>query len=152
MHKTLIASVLTIAVAFNGLSATPAQAGNDLAKVIAGVATLYIIGKAVQNSRQDNAQPARANQRPYFLDKGHRKCLRQKYRDGRWVTYRDRKCMQRHKERRVEKPRACLRKRWTNDGWKKYYDRSCLRRYNAEAGYRDDYRSERDHDRRREHD
>lgn len=160
MKSTLIASVLAAAMAFNGMGATAARAGSeDVAKVLAGAAALFIIGKAISGRNDDNTGYNNAvsrashyngdtfsrydNDRRYRGDnRRSRRCLRQKNRNGRWVTYRDGRCMKRY-NREAEKPRVCPRKRWTNNGWKKYYDRRCLRRHGSDVSRRDGYRWQR---------
>lgn len=54
MLRPLLAPVLAAALALSPVAAAPARAdGEDLAKVLAGLATLYIIGRAVNQHRQE---------------------------------------------------------------------------------------------------
>lgn len=58
MHRKFIALIIASAIAVTGLSAVPARAeGGDVAKVLAGLAVLAIIGVAIDKSR-DDAPPA----------------------------------------------------------------------------------------------
>src|SRR6056297_1962117 len=52
LYRKFIATVLGAAVAVTGLTAAPARADNDAAKVIAGVAALAIIGAAVAEANK----------------------------------------------------------------------------------------------------
>ena len=56
-HRSFIAliSALSLAVAITGASAAPARAGDDTARVLAGIAALAIIGAAIEESRDDRA-------------------------------------------------------------------------------------------------
>ncbi|MEO0371611.1 MAG: hypothetical protein AAF231_09175 [Pseudomonadota bacterium] len=66
LFKGLTTSMAAIAIAFAGLSATPAKADNDTAKIIAGVAALAIIGAAISENRKDRRQVSRYHQRPAY--------------------------------------------------------------------------------------
>lgn len=46
-HRKFIAIVLAAALAITGVSSAPAQAGNDVGKVVAGLAVLGILGAAL---------------------------------------------------------------------------------------------------------
>lgn len=52
-HKHFIAAILAAAISITALSSAPARAGNDTAKIIAGVAALAIIGAAVADASRD---------------------------------------------------------------------------------------------------
>ncbi len=53
MHRYFIAAVVTLTVLITGFSAAPARANNtdDLAKVLAGIAALAIVGKVIHDRR-----------------------------------------------------------------------------------------------------
>ncbi|MDP4989966.1 MAG: hypothetical protein NWQ37_01980 [Marivita lacus] len=53
MSRTFIAAVLAVSTTIAAFSAMPARAASeeDIAKLLAGAATVFIIGKAIQNSR-----------------------------------------------------------------------------------------------------
>ncbi|MFA8384938.1 MAG: hypothetical protein ACEPO2_04895 [Pelagibaca sp.] len=53
MSRKFIAAVLAVSTTIAGFSAMPARAASeeDIAKLLAGAATVFIIGKAIQNSR-----------------------------------------------------------------------------------------------------
>ncbi|MDW3118383.1 MAG: hypothetical protein R8G60_11815 [Roseovarius pacificus] len=50
-HRQFIAAVLAAAVAVTGMTAAPARADNDAAKVIAGVAALAVLGAAMSDAK-----------------------------------------------------------------------------------------------------
>lgn len=56
MSRKFIAAVLAISTTIATVSAMPARAASedDIAKLLAGAATIFIIGKAIQNSRDDD--------------------------------------------------------------------------------------------------
>ena len=58
MHRTFITSVVAAAIAITGLSATPARAadGSDVARFLAGLAALAIVGAAIRESRDRDKQ------------------------------------------------------------------------------------------------
>lgn len=55
MHRKFIALIIAAGIAVTGLSAAPARADEDVAKVLAGLAMLAIIGKAISDSRDDGS-------------------------------------------------------------------------------------------------
>ncbi len=59
MHRKFIAIILASALAITGLNARAAAAGNsdDIAKWIAGIATLAIIGAAISNQNDRKSKP-----------------------------------------------------------------------------------------------
>ena len=56
-YKSFIASIMAAAIALTTFSAAPARAGDDAAKIIAGVAALAIIGAAIADSKNDDDSP-----------------------------------------------------------------------------------------------
>ncbi|MFQ5623539.1 MAG: hypothetical protein ACE5FS_09095 [Paracoccaceae bacterium] len=147
MFRTLTASVLVAAVALAGVSATPARANDDLAKILAGAAAIFIIGKAIESSN-DNNRRRKATVSSRAATATHR-CERKYFRNGRWHSYYDRRCLARYDrqrgydrdrwhdryrdhDRRFAKPRVCLRQRWTRNGWVTYYDKPCLERFSRQ--------------------
>lgn len=63
-HRKFIAFVLCLSLAITGFSAAPARAGDDVAKVLAGLAALAIIGAAI-NDRRDERK-AHVTRRPAY--------------------------------------------------------------------------------------
>jgi len=116
MRNTFIASVLSIALAATSVTATPARADEDVAKIIAGLALLGIIaGVSKKDRRHDPAPVMRRSPRhdpAPVAGGGHR------YKD----VSRDR--------RRAAKiaPRQCLRNQWTHRGERSVYSARCLQR------------------------
>ncbi len=55
LHRKFIVTILALSVAITGLNATPARADSeDIAKILAGVAVLGIIGAAINDRKHDN--------------------------------------------------------------------------------------------------
>ncbi len=64
MSRTFIAAVLAISTTIATVSAVPARAASeeDIAKLLAGAATVFIIGKAIQNSRDSSRKDGKKNE------------------------------------------------------------------------------------------
>ncbi|MGG7646214.1 hypothetical protein ACQ5SP_15485 [Rhodovulum sp. YNF3179] len=145
MLRQITLALAAGAVALAGLTATAAPAradGEDIAKALAGVATIFIIGKAIEQAKDDRRDKAKKPARKArHHGGGDRQCLRQIRRHGEWVSYYDRKCLKRQdrhrdragyrgRDRHADRyPRTCQRKRWTRHGWESYYAQRCLRRH-----------------------
>lgn len=54
MHRKFIALIITVAVAVTGLTAPARADTDDIAKVLAGIAALAIIGKAISDHNDDD--------------------------------------------------------------------------------------------------
>lgn len=61
MSRRFIAAVLAVSTAIAAFSAAPARAASeeDIARLLAGAATVFIIGKAIQNARDDDRDDRR---------------------------------------------------------------------------------------------
>ncbi len=83
LFKGFTTSMAAIAIAFAGLSASPARADNETAKIIAGVAALAIIGAAISENRKDRRQVSRYYNRPaynpYYYNQRQRQAYRKHY-------------------------------------------------------------------------
>lgn len=141
LHRQFIAAVLAAAVAVTGLTAAPARADNDAAKVIAAVAALAIIGAAVADANKSKrpkviyrTPPAYGHHKQHVRHKGYKTHKRHKadkrhdrynrhvepyrgHRQGGAVPYRAQK--------RVALPNACL---IANNGGRAVYSARCLER------------------------
>ena len=149
MTKTTLATVLALSLAATGFAAAPARAADsgDVAKIAAGLATLFIIGKALENS--DTAPDRR---RPHdYRDYGHShkpkplparswqgrkhlpaQCL---YAHNSWsgrITMLNRRCLEKTYRHASSLPTACRVEANTRKGMRRGYDPKCLRGY----GYR----------------
>ena len=139
-HRKFIAAILASSIAITSLTAAPARADNDAAKVIAGVAALAIIGAAVADSRSNrNATVYRAQPQRYYPPRTvyrpapvtraavipHYRAALHSYRPVHQRGY------QKHAapRSRVALPNACLVKA---NGQRSVYSAHCLRRH----GYR----------------
>ncbi|MEQ9261138.1 MAG: hypothetical protein RIG84_18785 [Roseovarius sp.] len=73
LHDHLIAGVAAGALGLAGLSATPASADNDTAKIIAGAAALAIVGAAIADSADNRRyRGVTRGHGGYHPDRGHR--------------------------------------------------------------------------------
>ncbi|MFZ7093510.1 hypothetical protein [Primorskyibacter sp. 2E233] len=118
MSAKFITGVLTIAATIAAFSAAPARAGNDdeIAKIVAGVATLYIAGQLI-NELSDNGAIVqvhgpgdRYDDRRYGHQGG-------KWKGGKWQGHRFNKVLPGSCVRKIQKrhtrfvlPRHCLRR------------------------------------------
>ncbi|WP_406647864.1 hypothetical protein QEZ52_03005 [Aliisedimentitalea scapharcae] len=66
LHRRFIAIVLAASVAVTGFTAAPARAGDDLGKILAGLAAIALIGVAVEKRRKDKAEVVTRN--PVHVD------------------------------------------------------------------------------------
>ena len=67
LHRKFIAFVLATSIAITGLSAAPARANEDVAKIIAGLAVLGILGAAINRDRHRNNYVARSATNPVIV-------------------------------------------------------------------------------------
>ncbi|HKL05514.1 MAG TPA: hypothetical protein VJ929_06860 [Roseovarius sp.] len=141
LHRQFIAAVLAAAVAVTGLTAAPARADNDAAKVIAGVAALAIIGAAVADANKSKrpkviyqAPPAYGHQKHQARHKGYKAHKRHKaqsrhQRHNRHVQthrgYWQGGAVSHRAQKRVALPNACL---IANNGGRAVYSARCLER------------------------
>ncbi len=141
IHRQFIATVLAAAVAMTGLTAAPARADNDAAKVIAGVAALAIIGAAVADANKSKRPkviyPAprayghhkhHARHKGYKAHKRHRAHQRHNRYNRHVEPYRGHRqggVIPRRATNRVALPNACL---IANNGGRAVYSARCLER------------------------
>ncbi len=61
MTRKVIAGVLALSLAFAGVSAAPAHAGNnkEAGRVLAGALALFVIGQAIQDAKRRKQAPVR---------------------------------------------------------------------------------------------
>ncbi|WP_296938317.1 hypothetical protein [uncultured Marivita sp.] len=76
MSRKFIAAVLAVSTTIAAVSAVPARAASeeDIAKILAGAATIFIMGKAIQNSRDDDKKDKKKEVRhlaPDYRPKHH---------------------------------------------------------------------------------
>ncbi|ATF19881.1 hypothetical protein [Phaeobacter gallaeciensis] len=64
-HRKFITLIVAAAIAVTGFSTAPARADEDVAKVLAGLAVLGIIGAIVKNNRDDDRQQVTRPHRPH---------------------------------------------------------------------------------------
>jgi hypothetical protein len=64
LHRKFIAFVLAASIAITGLSAAPARANDDVAKLLAGLAVLGILGVAINKERHKSRTVTRRAPEP----------------------------------------------------------------------------------------
>ena len=113
MFRTIAAATLSAAVAFSPMAATPAQADNsrDLVAILAGAATLIIIGAAVSRDRRSKTPPPAVHVPP---------------KPPVYPRPSPPKPVYPHHNKTVDS--RCLRSVQTRSGWQNLFLRSCLQR------------------------
>ncbi|MEP2716356.1 hypothetical protein [Pseudophaeobacter sp.] len=145
-HRKFIAIILAAALAVTGASTVPAQAGNDVGKVVAGLAVLGILGAALHNHntrdrrRETVTRPHRPNPTPtprplpprfgrYDLPA---QCVKYfpSFRDGRSLVARG--CLKRNYGSVHALPQSCKVTFWNGQKNRTAYKPRCLNKH----GYR----------------
>lgn len=109
MKRTLIAGVTALSVMLSGFSATPVAANTDdeaVGRLLFGLATLLVIGKAIENANDRDDRRDTADHRPSRRDHADRPAQR----------------------RLPMVPSQCLRRFETNNGERPLFVRRCLER------------------------
>lgn len=128
MSKKLIATVLATSIALTSFFAVPAMAkNNDGAKILGGLAALYIISRIIKDNKRDK----RAAAKPTVPSR----CLKTFYtRNGAREAY-GAHCLRKHAPR-LSLPEQCQRRINTDYGRRKVYGPNCLRSHGFNvAGY-----------------
>lgn len=146
MSRKFIAGLLAVSITIAGFSAAPARAADadDVARFLGAAATLFILGKAIEQSRRDDAPKAYSHQRkplPRVVPRKHRKahraaplprrCLRN-VTGARTKTVMGARCLQRNYKSARPLPASCRLKVSTARGIRPAYSTRCLRK----RGYR----------------
>lgn len=150
------AGLMALSLAIGGFSAAPARAdGEDVAKVLGGLLTLYVIGKAIDDNKSDKKQTASKPKQPNKkkthdhphkenpFDRMHRKpglsyvipseCImtaRGRHGGPQLVAFD--KCLKRKRPVQAHLPVACETRVSTRHGKSKAYEMGCLTNF----GYR----------------
>lgn len=67
LHRKFITFVLAASMAITGFSAVPARADEDVARFIAGLAVLGILGAAINQNRHQNTYVSRSDTDPAYV-------------------------------------------------------------------------------------
>ncbi len=143
MHRKFIALVLSTALAITGLSAVPARADGDTARLLAGIAALALIGAAIRNKRDrpdvshNYIQPPRPlPPRPLPPKVARRnlplQCLRSHSVNGHRRNMVTAGCLKNNYAFNRSLPYACQRGFWDGNRNRTGYEPQCLRK----RGYR----------------
>jgi hypothetical protein len=145
LHRKFIAFVLATSIAITGFSAAPARAGDDVAKLLAGLAVLGVLGVAISKERRKNRTVSRNTVEPAPVHTQPRplppriarydlpgKCLRYfpAFRDGRNLV--GQKCLRNNYRHVNALPQQCRVTFWNGRRHKSAFKPRCLRR----NGYR----------------
>lgn len=148
MHRKFIALVLASALAITGLSAVPARADGDTARIFAGLAALAIIGAALERNRRHTTvtkqyiqppypQPTRSQPTrplPSYVSRRDlpQVCLRNRSVNGQRRNLFGARCLQNKYTYTSSLPYACQLGYWDGQKNRIGYEPLCLR----ERGYR----------------
>ncbi|VAV93263.1 hypothetical protein MNBD_ALPHA07-1536 [hydrothermal vent metagenome] len=135
IHRKFIALIAATSIAVTGLTAAPAQAKDDTAKIIAGVAALALIGVVVSQSNKSRNRNRTTRTQPYdnggvYGGGGYRDD--NSYNNGgyrRDDNYYDDDSYNRPQPRRTQRkvlPRSCKVQARTRNGRVPAYSGSCL--------------------------
>lgn len=145
LHRKFIAFVLAASIAITGFSAAPARADEDVAKIIAGLAVLGILGAAINRDRHRNNHVTRAPANPVYVHPQPRplpprvarydlpgKCLRNfpAFQNGKNLM--GQKCLQKNYRHANSLPQHCRVTFWNGRHHKNAFKPQCLHR----NGYR----------------
>ncbi|OUS34749.1 hypothetical protein A9Q94_15285 [Rhodobacterales bacterium 56_14_T64] len=145
LHRKFIAFVLAASIAITGFSAAPARADEDVAKLLAGLAVLGILGVAINRDRHRNNHVTRAPADPVIVHPQPRplpprvarydlpgKCLRNfpAFQNGKNLM--GQKCLQKNYRHANSLPQQCRVTFWNGRRHKNAFKPRCLRR----NGYR----------------
>ncbi|GFE66241.1 hypothetical protein [Litoreibacter roseus] len=155
MKHTLLTLLIGVSIAMSPVAAAPARADNDVAKIAAGLATLFILGKALEgrdDDRKNKTKKAKRHTKRYddrhfrhdsdddddrYRKRDHRsskhrrkiaprRCLREQWTRRSWRDVYGARCLE--DRARVRPPRDCLRRSQTDSGPRRFYTQRCLRR------------------------
>lgn len=138
MHRQFIALILSLALAITGLSAVPARADGDTARLLAGLAALAFIGAAIQQKRDRRVvtQNHSLQPRPLPQQIGRKdlpqQCLRSRSVNGYQRNLFGARCLQKNYAFNRSLPNACRLGYWERGRNRTGYAPRCLR----ERGYR----------------
>ncbi len=132
MKRTMIASVLSIALAATSFTAAPARADEDVFKVIAGLVVLGALANAAKRSNHSEATVGRQHPQPIYRapkPPRHSKVAPRHCLTNQWTHRGNRQvysasCAQKHTRARL--PQSCLRQAKQNSGPRYFYTKKCL--------------------------
>lgn len=123
MTNKFMATVLAASIAFTTVTAAPVQArNNDAVKVIAGIALLAIVGKAISDSNR-RTTPAPVPHTPRYRLPS--RCLKDFETQSGWTQAYGAYCLKNNAPR-VNLPRQCKRTLWTAQGRRNVYLPGCM--------------------------
>ena len=146
MKKPLMAVMLSLTLGLTAASvpATPARAtdAGDVAGVLAGLAALYIIGRAIEDHNDNRGRVVTRNVTPHRPQHqalvAPARCFREFWTSQGYVRGYLARCMQRNVQRAGSLPPQCIVRVHTDRGFRNLYRGRCLARngWQREAGFR----------------
>ncbi|MFT7595010.1 MAG: hypothetical protein ACI8R4_002336 [Paracoccaceae bacterium] len=144
MHRKFIALILASALAITGLSAAPARADGDTARIFGGLAILAIIGAALDHSSRNRttvtkqyivpSKPQSTRPLPSYVTRRDLPgaCLRSRSVNGQQRNLYGARCLQKNYAYTSSLPYACQLGYFNGQANRVGYEPLCLR----ERGYR----------------
>lgn len=146
LHRKFIAFVLATSIAITGFSAAPARADDDVAKFIAGLAVLGILGAAINKHDRRNDHVTRAPSNPVYTPPRRTrplpqrvarydlpgKCLRHYHTFRKGQNLLGQGCLNKHYRHAKALPQQCRVTFWNGRRHKNAFKPRCLKR----NGYR----------------
>lgn len=143
-HRKFIALILAASLAITGFSSAPAQAGNDVGKIVAGLAVLGILGAALHdhNTRDRRREAVTRPYRPHPAPRPlpprvgrydlPAQCVKHfpNYKNGRNLVARN--CLKRNYGQVSNLPQTCKVTFWNGRNNRTAYKPRCLTKH----GYR----------------
>ncbi|NSX53376.1 hypothetical protein [Parasulfitobacter algicola] len=150
MSRYIMSLGLALIIAVTGVATAPAQADeNDIAKIVAGIATIAILGSVINNGDDNGGSKVYYRYRGYDRDDDDRdyrrpnrrhsknlpaKCFRAyQTRDGVRRGF-GKRCMEKNYRHVDRLPRFCLTRVRTPDGKRNFFKARCLRKEGYNLG------------------
>ncbi len=159
MSRTFMSTILAAAIAITSVGVTPARADNSdqIVKFLAGAATLYLIGSAIEDARDDR-DDRKPSKQHYFNERDQRHNGYGYGQQGRWnrgpaplpsacLLGSDRRshrgeavfsarCLNNRYDRADRLPQNCVTRVRTDRGPRTVYRAQCLSRYGFQTARR----------------
>lgn len=144
IHRKFISAVAGLSIAITGFAAAPARADEDVARALAAIVGLAIIGAAIKDARDDDKARKTVRKKPVVRHRQHvtpralpkrvnRKLLPQRCfrtfsnRNGQNYAAFGHRCLSNHYTHVNSLPRQCLREAYGQRGLRTVYGARCLR-------------------------
>ncbi len=158
MHRKFIAAIAAASIFITGISAAPVRAGDDdVARALAAIVGLAIVGAAINEARDDRKKKASVTRKKVHK---HHQVKKPHHIHPRPLPHRARRnllpgeclysfdtyegparvfgarCLERNYRYVNSLPQSCLRRVWTDRGTRYGYGARCLRRQGYQLAHR----------------